>query len=107
MKSIKFSHDYQKLPEKWEGTKAMLMALTCGNIEELEKELPGFLKYDTTFRGEEGRYPLDFKDAIILFFVHESGKPFTTIRREYPSKYNYYFESCGDWFELVSTKEKS
>jgi len=104
MKSIKFSHDYEKLPENWQGTDAILTGLVPAKISQLKQIAPEFLEYDTKFRGEEGNYPLGFEDALILFFIHvNTGKPFSTIRRNYKSKYEYYANSVFQYFRLEYT----
>jgi len=107
VKTIKFSHDYEKLPEGWENTEAILLAVVPQSISYLKGAVPKFLDYDTKFRGKQGSYPLTFENALVLFFVHiNSGKPFTTIRRDYPRKADYYKNSVGDWFTLVPTIDK-
>lgn len=110
MKKIKFSADYDKLPAVWEGTQAILMAVTPAKTEFIKNGLTAFYRYDTTYRGGSGSYPLNFEDAIILFFIHlNTGKPFTTIRRDYPSKREYYEKSIYDYFilEKEEFEEKS
>lgn len=107
LKSIKFSHDYVKLPKTWEGTGAVLMAIAQVDIEELKRTNPAFIEYDTTYIDKEkvSNYPLDFKDGLILFFVHLStGHPFTTIRRDYVSKSEYYHGAIGETFTLERMK---
>ncbi len=101
--TIKFSEDYEKLPENWEGTYAMLAGILCVNINWLKEDNPKFIEYDTTFRGKKGSYPLNFEKGMILTFIHESGKVFTTIRREYPSKLDYYDSKMGCDFKLVKS----
>ena len=105
MKSIKFSEDYVKLPITWKGTEAKLIAVYPEKVEYIKNALPAFHKYDTTTR--DGRqYPLDFKDALILVFIHiNSGLPFTTIRRNYREKFEYYANSIGETFVLKDSRE--
>jgi len=96
---IKFSHDYMKLPENWEGTHAHL--LIVGEVD-LEHQTPFMLNYDTQFRGETGNYDLPKKGRFILLgFIHESGAFFTTLRRCTPEKEKYYQGLWGEWFEMV------
>lgn len=104
---LQFSHDYKKLPENWPYTCARLFGVFPSKISELKRDLPNFLEYDTAFRGEDGHYPFDFEDALILLFVHEkTGKPFTTIRRNYPSKQKYYSHNIGEVFQLLLMEKK-
>jgi len=99
---IKFSHDYQKLPPVWEGTQAILLGVCCFPMKNLRNRLPQLIRYDTTFRGEDGAYPLDFEDGIILTFFHiNTGTLFTTIRRYTPNKYDYYEGCLSETFTLV------
>jgi hypothetical protein len=104
LKTIKFSHNYPKLPEVWDGTQAVLMAISQVDIDHIKLSNPAFINYDTTYidnNNKECKYPLDFKDGLILFFVHlNTGKPFTTIRRDYVSKSEYYHGAIGETFIL-------
>ena len=102
MKTIKFSHDYEKLPLNWVGTQAQLMAALPVSIDALKKRMPTFIDYDTKLRGKEGNYPLDFESGLILFFIHlNTGKPFTTIRRNYEQKFEYYQNAIDEPFALL------
>ncbi len=103
MLKLKFSSDYYKLPKGWVGTKAILIAAVyCNNIEKLKHSLPKFITYDTVYRGREGSYELNFKEGLVLVFIHiETGKPFTTIRRYTPKKKEYYDDHVWHCFELV------
>lgn len=105
MKSIKFSEDYTKLPLIWKGTQAKLIAVYGEDVEYIKNGLPAFHKYDTTTR--DGRqYPLNFKDALILVFIHlNSGLPFTTIRRDYKEKFEYYASAIGEIFVLEPSSQ--
>lgn len=104
MKSIKFSHNYHKLPETWEGSLAVLMAVVPQKMGAWKQQSPAFIDYDTTYKdkaGIENKYPLDFADGLILFFIHlKTGKPFTTIRRDWPAKREYYQGAVGETFCL-------
>jgi len=107
-KSIKFSHNYPKLPEVWEGTQAVLMAVVQVDIDHIKLSNPAFIDYDTTYidtNGKTNKYPLTFKDGLILFFIHlNTGKPFTTIRRDYVSKSEYYHGAIGQTSILERTQ---
>lgn len=106
MKTIKFSEDYKKLPVVWEGTWAVLVAVYPEKVQTIKKKYPSFWLYDTEYRGKEGSYDLNFEDALILVFIHlNTGRPFTTIRRNYKEKFEYYMNSIGETFMLVWTKE--
>lgn len=103
MNTIKFSSDYEKLSEGWEGTSAVLMGVNFVAKEELKEErLREFLDYDTCFRGKEGKYVLPDEDCLILFFFHpQSKRVFTTIRRCTDDKWNYYEGKIFESFNLV------
>jgi hypothetical protein len=104
LKEIKFSEDYGKLPLNWEGTMATLIAVYPEKVDTIKKRFTAFWRYDTTYRGKVGQYNLKFEDALILVFIHQNtGMPFTTIRRNYPQKFEYYAASIGESFKLVRT----
>ena len=101
VKHIKFSEDYEKLPIVWAGTQATLIAVYCEGVERIKNEYTAFWKFDTKIRGEERYYLLNFKDAIILAFLHHNtGIIFSTIRRNYKEKFEYYSNSIGEVFIL-------
>ena len=107
MNSIKFSEDYDKLPKDWEDSCALLIGVYPVSIEWLKKNNPAFIDYDTKFVNKDGtigHYPLDFKDGLILVFIHDCGLPFTTIRRDYPQKRWYYQSEVGMPFVLRRAK---
>jgi hypothetical protein len=104
-KAIKFSHDYEKLPTDWVGTQAKLVGICSENVEFIKNGMTAFWHYDTKIRGKEEYYPLDFEHALILTFIHlNTGKPFTTIRRNYMEKLEYYMNSLGETFVMERTK---
>ena len=106
MKAIKFSHDYFKLPVVWEGTCAVLLGVSYYQMSTLKLRLPQLIEYDTRFRGEEGSYPLDFEDGIVLVFFHlNTSTLFTTIRRHTPDKFRYYKDSVSETFLLARERE--
>ena len=106
MKEIKFSHNYKKLPENWEGTCAVLLSVSY--IPDLERwflKLPQMRELDAKFRGEEGYYQFDFKEGLLLIFLHlNSSKLFSTIRRFTDWKWDYYKESVYETFILEREK---
>lgn len=104
MNEIKFSEDYMKLPVVWNGTQAVLMAVRQVDVNKIKNSLPQFIHYDTAYRQKIGNYDLNFKDGLILFFIHiNTGVPFTTIRNSWGNKYNYYAGKVGETFKLVKT----
>lgn len=101
MKTIKFSEEYRKLPIVWNGTGAILIAVTPFDVDYLKKAIPQFIEYDTKFRAKEGNYPLNFYEGILLTFIHiNTGIPFTTIRHYTPDKFEYYLKSIKETFLL-------
>lgn len=104
-KKIKFSEDYEKLPVFWNGTHATLLTVFPVKMETIKNRYTAFWKFDTKIRGEERYYPLNFKDAIILVFLHHnSGKLFPTIRKNYKEKFEYYTNQIGETFQLKDTR---
>lgn len=104
MAKIKFSHDYMKLPEKWDDTEAVLLKVVETNTKHLPKS---FLEWDTRFRGEEGHYNLPEGPVILLFFSHvPTGQVFTTIRRFTEQKLDYYDRCEDDTFIMMRTYEE-
>jgi len=104
---IKFSHDYEKLPEDWEGTQAVLLGMEIiPDMDNWKKRFPQLIELDTKFRGEEGHYNLDFKEGILLFFIHlNTARLFTTIRRYTPYKQEYYENNIFKSFIMVRLNE--
>lgn len=107
MNKLKFSHDYHKLPVQWDGTQAILIGVQyIVDMNRFKNRLPQLVRADTMFRGEEGFYPLNFKEGILLTFFHlNSSRLFTTIRRFTEGKYTYYEGEQQETFELVRTYE--
>lgn len=103
IKEIKFSYDYFKLPEDWNGTQAVLLGLeVITDVDNWKKKFPQLIEFDTKFRGKEGHYNIDFKEGLLLFFFHLNAKTlFTTIRRYTLYKQEYYEDSIFDTFKLV------
>lgn len=112
MKQIKFSHHYSKLVdgvaksaygEDYYSPKyisrATLVEVIPVQLENLSKQ---FLSYDTD--GGIYRLPSSGSYMILVFLkgTHLT-QIFTTIRRNYPEKYQYYKSSIGEEFEIVYT----
>jgi len=95
--------DYDKLPLSWERTQATLLSVTyCEDMERLKRSHPQFIRYDTIFRNKKGEYPINFKEGLILVFIHiNTGLPFTTIRRYTEKKADYYESKKWHTFELL------
>lgn len=105
LKKIKFSEDYEKLPNVWAGTQATLIAVYPESVERIKNRYTSFWHYDTKVRGQDKHYPLTFTDAIILVFIHHNtGRLFPTIRRNYKEKFEYYVNSLGESFVLTNTR---
>jgi hypothetical protein len=107
MNKLKFSHDYMKLPIQWDRTQAILVGVQyIADMKRFKMRLPQLIKEDTMFRGEEGSYPLTFKEGILLTFFHlNSCKLFTTIRRFTEEKAEYYAGEQMETFELIRVSE--
>ena len=104
MRKIKFSEDYEKLPLGWEGSQATLIAVYPEQVETIKNRYSAFCAYDTKVRGKEEYYPLNFKDALILVFLHhDTGRLFPTIRRYSEEKFDYYVLCVGKTFVLTPT----
>lgn len=102
MKTIKFSHTYQKLKHHEKITNSSML------LEVLEVELSNlsfeFLLYDT-----DGIYELPKKGKyLMLIFMKDNSNIFTTLRRYTPQKEKYYRESRGENFnvEIVQENER-
>lgn len=102
MNEIRFSEDYEKLPEDWDGTQARLIGLIETDSRQLNYGAPKFVEYDTKYRGKSGFYELpDDVPVLILTFIHyRTGRPFTTIRKNTEENFNYYNQRFGGRFIL-------
>ena len=106
--TLKFSHNYLKLPPNWEGKKATLLFV---REIELEKQTELFLNYDTEYvypaygreDGMAANYPLPKKGKYLLLLFECEGTVFTTLRRSTPEKKRYYMDMQEGEFELVKT----
>ena len=100
MRKIKFSHMYNKLNGIDCSKPVKLIDCESRGLGSLTDE---FLEYDTSYvdDGVEKNYPLVSGHYLLLFFVDSKGSLFTTIRRETPSKYDYYMGSVGCSFDLI------
>lgn len=107
MNKIRFSHDYEKLPLRWEGTHAVLFGVQyIDDMERFKNRYPQLISQDTKFRGENGNYELNFKEGLLLVFYHLNSKSFfTTIRKFTPEKSEYYRDCEQETFELLRVQE--
>lgn len=107
MNTIKFNHDYQKLPLFWDGTQALLVSVTyIEDMDTFKNRYPQLIVADTKIRGEEGSYPLAFKEGLLLTYFHyNSHTLFMTIRRYTPAKAIYYDSRVMETFELMRVYE--
>jgi len=117
VKHIKFSYDYDKLPEKWENTKAVLKYIEPIRLESQNSTL---IEFDTRFRAfdyvEMFRHPGIYKNChyslpksgkyLFLLFKHESGALFFTQRRWTIDKEKWYMGSIGEEFVMLKTEAK-
>lgn len=102
VKQIKFSEDYEKLPLIWNGTMATLISVYPEKVETIKNRHTAFWKKDTKVRNQEKYYSLNFEDALILVFLHHNtGMLFSTIRRNYNQKFEYYANSIGETFKMI------
>lgn len=102
METIRFKHDYEKLPLNWENTKAVLVDIYIPNIQRLRKELPNFVKRDSKIRGKNSYYKPHAKEVLLLLFVHlKTGIIFTTIRRLNYENKKKYRNAKGETFKLI------
>ena len=111
--AIKFTHRYRKLVVFNEGgkgiyevpTKAKLLAVFRIAYSDLGE---GFIEYDTTYEenGIAKRYALPTGELLCLLFQTLDGKGFfTTLRRSYPAKDEYYKSQRGKVLEVVVSND--
>ncbi len=106
MKTIKFSHPYDKLPAGYYLSK--LLDVIPVKLEDLSKD---FIKYDTafSFTANDGvwdsYYPLPAKGNYMILLLQAgsgNGRIWTTIRSQWGksgNKLEYYRNSIGEIFE--------
>jgi hypothetical protein len=67
------------------------------------------LDYDTEYWNEDGsdilNYPLPKGQVLVLLFVDDCNKVFTTIRRYTPEKEIYYKSKIGEDFKIKIEEE--
>ena len=95
-KTIKFSHEYWKMPIDY--SPSQLIAVIPINLEDLSSQ---FIEYDTRIRGG-GHYNLPKKGRyLLLLLITKSGQLWTTIRKWHVQKEAYYTDNIGLLFEIV------
>lgn len=88
----------------WDKTQATLIAVYPEKVETIKNKYTAFWHYDTKVRGQKKHYPLNFKDALVLVFLHHNtGRLIPTIRRNHKEKFEYYMNSIGETFCLKYT----
>lgn len=96
MAIIKFSYPFTKLFTNSSLTEtACLLQVLQVDLSDITQEMRD---YDTDF----GSYKLPAKGAylMLIFMKPKGGGLFTTLRRETPSKLEYYRGLMGTWLEL-------
>lgn len=98
MRRIKFSHEYNKFFGIPSNARLKLLQIFHTTYNELSTD---FIKYDTTTtKGKRYVLPKG-KLMVLLFYYHEGGTIFTTVRRWTQAKENYYQNLVGEGFKLV------
>jgi hypothetical protein len=88
MQTIKFSHEYFKMPIGYE-----ISTLLETFIIERSEMSDSFYDYDTTYAidfNETARYPLPDGKLIVILLKSKAGLLWTTVRRWTPEKEEYY-----------------
>jgi len=106
IKTIKFSHFYEKLNHSCEGIPnppqyAKLLEVFLQHKDNLH---PDFIDYDTTYFNREKNKWEQYKlpdDLLIVLLFKSDCFLFTTLRRFTPKKYEYYRENRGKLFKIV------
>jgi len=99
MKSISFSHRYEKMPSVTVDNRAMLLQVFRVGKSNLSSY---FLDYDTRYK-EEGmtkHYPLKDGPLLLLLFNWDDTL-MPTLRSWNESKEKYYMDSVGQYFEVI------
>lgn len=85
MRTIKFSHGYEKMPADFGISK--ILEVFVVDKEDLHE---GFVEYDTSY-GDRKNYPLPNGKLLVLLLQTRDNKAlWTTMRRCTPSKLKYY-----------------
>lgn len=114
--SLKFSHNYEKLPKDWRGQQAKLLDVVPVKLENLP---PALIEFDTRITKTQQEIDLDLRnqhyelpkkgDFLFLLLQMETGRSagalFFTLRRDTPEKRAYYIDQVTRLGVLVSTEE--
>lgn len=96
MKTIKFSHEYKKIPRSEEPRDTFLLEVLTVDKKDLGKD---FIEYDTTYYERMGdelikkNYPLPKGKVLVLLLNSPyafQAHLWTTVRRHTPEKEAYY-----------------
>lgn len=106
MKTIKFSHIYNKM--RFPGSSrtydfGKLLFIFKTKFERLE---PDLVEYDTSYLDENNHLqhyelPANGDCLVLVFYIPEFNMLMTTIRRSTPEKSEYYHSCIGKMFEFV------
>ena len=97
---IKFSHIYKKMPENFDPSKLIQIMLTTRDHLSHNFEV-----YDTeTVDGEY--YKLPSGEVLVMFLLTRDNVLWTTIRRYTPSKFAYYSDHIGQYFDIDVAEEE-
>lgn len=93
MRTIRFSHIYDKFPIGY-GVSRLLEVFVVDR-DDLHEE---FIQYDTAYGTEGKNYPApDGKLIVMLLQTRDNNELWTTMRRCYPSKLEYYLGLIGSY----------
>ena len=91
MKTIKFSHEYDKFPP--DDSPSVLLQVFVMPVKELSSF---FVDYDTkTIDGDHYKLPSSGKVLVLLLYQACNKHLWTTIRRQTPAKESYYQSLVG------------
>lgn len=88
MRSIKFSHDYVKMPPNPDPSRLVEVFVINRSLHQ------SFVAYDTAIV-DGGNYALPDGKLLVLVLVSGDGVLWTTVRRWTPKKETYYREQRG------------
>lgn len=96
MKTIKFSHVYDKFPP--DDDPSVLLEVFTVDVKDLS---PEFLEYDTKIV-DGGRYPLPRNGCFLVLLLYQASNKhlWTTIRRQTAEKEAYYRSMIGREFSM-------
>ena len=100
MNQIKFSHQYEKMPDDVHLSTALLLEVLSANSVDLSEI---FTLYDTKIKGKEDFYKLPRGKLLILLLL-SGNRLWTTIRRQTDEKEVYYRSLRGQQVEIVISK---